>query len=84
MTDLGITSPDALLRASAIDQAGEQLILQSTHTAGTPRSRIPGRDLDTSVNAAELTHRARAPAGSRTAAPNPPAPTSEPDAELEL
>jgi hypothetical protein len=80
MTDLGITSPDALLRASALDQAGEQLILQSVHAAATQRPRTPGLDLDRSVNAAELADRASAPAGFL----QPPTPASEPDAELEL
>lgn len=47
MSDLGVTSPAALQRAAAVDQAGEQLILETAQEPGarrlSPASGDPGR-----------------------------------------
>ena len=82
--DLGVTSPDTLLRASAIDQAGEQLILQAAQAAGARDQRRTTRDLSRSSGTAELINHALASGDPRATNLRPPPPAREPAAELEL
>jgi len=52
--DLGVTNPDALLHASAIGQAGEQLILEKAQGRELPPEGFPAGGLSRSVGTAEV------------------------------
>jgi hypothetical protein len=69
--DLGVTSPAMLLRASGIDQAGEQLILEAAQAAGTQPAGPDSRDLSRSAGTAELINHMLASADPRTAILHP-------------
>ena len=53
LSDLGVTAPATLQRAAAVDQAGEQLILEAAQTPGTGLSPA-SRDLSRSAGTAEV------------------------------
>jgi hypothetical protein len=52
--DLGVTSPDILARASAIDQLGEQLILDAADATELGKAGLEGVGLSRSTGSAEL------------------------------
>jgi hypothetical protein len=84
LRDLDITSSAALQRASAIDRAAEQLILQSARAAGPAPGPASHRDLSTSAATAELINHILASSDHRiTAALHPPEPKRTPQAEIE-
>jgi hypothetical protein len=82
--DFGVTSPEMLRRASAIDRAGEQLILDAA-PAAAPRHASPATsDLSMSVGTAELINHMLASGNSRAAALlGPPLPNPAREAEIE-
>jgi hypothetical protein len=84
LQDLGVTSPSVLLRAAAIDQAGEQIILDNGPEAG-PRHRPPASaDLSRSTGTAELINHMLASGNPRAIALlGPPAPAKAAEAEAE-
>ena len=75
--DLGVTSPAMLERASAIDQLGEQLILDATQVTDPQQSGLQGIDLSRSGGSAELINHMLASGNPCAAAilrpPSPPA-----------
>ena len=84
LRDLDVTSPAALQRASAIDQAAEQLILQSAHATGPAQELAGHRDLSTSAATAELINHILASSNHRiTALLHPPEPTRSSQAEID-
>jgi hypothetical protein len=83
LRDLGVTSQSVLLRAAAIDQAGEQIILDNAPAAAV-RWRADTADLGRSTGAAELINHMLASGSPRAAVIlRPPAPTSAAEAEAE-
>lgn len=54
LSDLGVTNPDVLRRAAAIDEAGEQMILDVARSRGTRRSDARPADLSRSAGTAEV------------------------------
>jgi hypothetical protein len=55
LKDLGVRDPDMLLRASAVDQAGDQMILDAANDRlGRYGGSAPYRDLNKSASAAEV------------------------------
>jgi hypothetical protein len=52
--DLGVTNPATLVRASVIDQAGEQLILGAAHTSEPEQEGLEAFGLSRSSGSAEL------------------------------
>ena len=52
--DLGVTNPAMLVRASAIDQLGEQLILGAAHTSEPGQEGLEAFGLSRSTGSAEL------------------------------
>ena len=54
LQDLGVTNPTILLRASAIDQLGEQLILGAAHTSERGQESFDGFRPSRSTGSAEL------------------------------
>ncbi len=79
--DLGVTSPDVLLRASAIDQAGEQLILDAAQAFEPRYAGSETVGLSRSVATAELINHVLASASPSAAAilrPPPPPRTARP------
>jgi hypothetical protein len=80
LKDLGVTNPDALLRASAVDQAGEQLILDVAHDMQRRNSgSVPAPDLNKSVGAAEVINHLLASGDPRAiAVVRPPRPSRVP------
>jgi hypothetical protein len=52
--DLGVTNPATLVRASAIDQAGEQLILGAAHTSEPGQEGLKAFGISRSSGSAEL------------------------------
>jgi hypothetical protein len=54
LEDLGVSSPDVLLRASAVDQAGEQMILDVVRRMDARQVPYPPRDLNSSAGVAEV------------------------------
>ena len=52
--DLGVTNPAMLVRASAIDQLGEQLILSAAHVSEPGQEGFDAFDLNRSTGSAEM------------------------------
>ena len=84
LQDLGVTSQSVLLRAAAIDKAGEQIILENGPAAGPRHSRSAPVDLSRSTGTAELINHMLASGNPRAAALlRPPAPAKAAEAEAE-
>jgi hypothetical protein len=84
LQDLGVTSPPVLLRAAAIDKAGEQIILDNGPEAGPRGRRAASADLSRSTGTAELINHMLASDNPRVAAIlRPPAPIKAAEAEAE-
>ena len=84
LRDLDVTNPAALQRASALDQAAEQLILESARAAGPARGPAGHRALSTSAATAELINHMLASGDRRLAAVlHPPEPKRALQAEIE-
>jgi hypothetical protein len=82
--DLGVTSPAMLMRASGIDQAGEQLILEAAQEAGTESAGSDSRDLSKSAGSAEVINHMLASSDPRMIGLYPPVPQWDLGAEPEL
>ncbi len=67
LSELGITSPDLLTRASVIDHAGDQLVLEAAQAAQRLHWHSASRDLAMPLSTAELVSRTRVTAVQRTA-----------------
>jgi hypothetical protein len=75
LEDLGVRSPDVLLRASAVDQAGEQMILDAVQSVDARQVPYPPRDLNSSAGVAEVINHLLASGDPRTvSALHPPQP----------
>ena len=84
LQDLGVTSQSVLLRAAAIDKAGEQIILENGPAAGPRGRRSALADLSRSTGTAELINHMLASGNPRAAAIlRPPAPAKAAEAEAE-
>jgi hypothetical protein len=84
LRDLGVTSQSVLLRAAAIDQAGEQIILDNAPAAGPRRRHADTADLSRSTGTAELINHMLASGDPRAAAVlGPAAPAKAGEAEAE-
>jgi hypothetical protein len=84
LQDLGVTSPAVLLRAAAIDQAGEQLIRDNRQAAAARRRRLAPADASKSAGTAGPASRLLASAGTGAASsrrPSAPAHAHEAEAE---
>src|SRR6266536_1086293 len=84
LQDLGVTSTSVLHRAAAIDQAGEQLILDNGPAADIPGRRPVTRDPSRSTGTAELINHMLASGNPRAVAilrPSAAAPAQEAEAE---
>jgi hypothetical protein len=68
LSDLGVTSHATLQRAAAVDQAGEQLILEAAQTPGARPSSPVIRDLSRSAGTAEVINHMLASGDPRIAA----------------
>jgi hypothetical protein len=76
--DLGVTSPEALQRAAAIDRAADELILEAAQAAGPRPASLEGAGLSRSAATAELVNRLLASGDPRAAALLPPSPRLAP------
>jgi hypothetical protein len=84
LQDLGVTSSPVLLRAAAIDKAGEQIILDNGPEASPRSRRSAPADLSRPTGTAELINHMLASGNPRAAAIlRPPAPTRAAEAEAE-
>jgi uncharacterized protein YdbL (DUF1318 family) len=84
LQDLGIISTSVLQRAAAIDQAGEQLILDNAPAADIPGRRPVTRDLSRSTGTAEVANHMLASGNPRAVAilrPSVEDPAQEAEAE---
>ena len=76
--DLGVTNPAMLIRARAIDQIGEQLILDAAHVSGPEQEGLKTFDLSRSAGSAELINHILASDSPCTASPRPLSPSAPP------
>jgi len=84
LQDLGVISTSALQRAAAIDQAGEQLILDNAPAADIPGRRSVTPNLSRSTGTAEVVNHMLASGNPRALAIlRPPLPAPEQEAEAE-
>jgi hypothetical protein len=67
--DLGITNPELLQRGTAIDRAGEQLIIDAAHGLGPQRIRPSATALSRSADTSALANHALASGDPRASAP---------------
>ncbi len=82
LRDLGVTSPDVLHRAAAIDQASEQLILNGAHDTGPRNASTEAIGISRSAGTAELINRILAsgnPHAAATLRPPPPPRDNQPN-----
>ncbi len=84
LQDLGVISTSALQRAAAIDQAGEQLILDNAPAADISGRRSVTPNLSRSTGTAEVVNHMLASGNPRALAIlRPPLPAPEQEAEAE-
>jgi hypothetical protein len=76
--DLGVTNPAMLVRASAIDQLSEQLILGAAHVSEQGQEGLEAFSLSRSTGSAELINHILASGSPHLPSPRPLAPSAPP------